>query len=67
MMFVFEQRYSPVEPFQMNSRGASGKYFDNDTGRFATPHPDALDNRKCEEIAHIIETILNNKLKVSDI
>ncbi len=48
-------------------QGASGKYFDNDSGRFATPHPDALDNRKCEEIAHIIETILNNKLKVSNI
>ncbi|WP_207951848.1 hypothetical protein [Pseudomaricurvus alcaniphilus] len=24
---------------------ASGQYFDNDTGQFAAPHPDALDSR----------------------
>ncbi|MGD2183770.1 SDR family NAD(P)-dependent oxidoreductase [Lusitaniella coriacea] len=37
---------------------ASGKYFDNDSGQFASPHPDALDPRKCQEIVRLIETIL---------
>ena len=37
---------------------ASGKYFDNDSGRFASPHPDALDPRKSEEIVDVLETIL---------
>ena len=32
--------------WQMNSRTASGQYFDNDSGQFASPHPDALDPRK---------------------
>ncbi|MFW2439588.1 MAG: SDR family NAD(P)-dependent oxidoreductase [Arenicellales bacterium] len=37
---------------------ASGRYFDNDTGQFASPHPDALDPRKCEEIVRVIEAAL---------
>jgi NAD(P)-dependent dehydrogenase (short-subunit alcohol dehydrogenase family) len=37
---------------------ASGRYFDNDSGRFASPHPDALNSQKCEEIVRIIEEIL---------
>jgi len=37
---------------------ASGQYFDNDSGRFAPGHRDALDPRKCEEIVHAIETVL---------
>lgn len=37
---------------------ASGKYFDNDSGRFASPHSDALDEQKSEEIVRIIETVL---------
>ena len=37
---------------------ASGRYFDNDAGRFASPHPDALDPKKCEEIIRVIEAIL---------
>ena len=37
---------------------ASGQYFDNDSGRFAPPHPDALDPRKCQEIQDVIETVL---------
>ena len=37
---------------------ASGKYFDNDSGRFASPHPDVLDTGKCQEIVRVIETIL---------
>ena len=37
---------------------ASGRYFDNDAGQFASPHPDALDPRKCEQIVRMIETML---------
>ncbi len=37
---------------------ASGRYFDNDSGRFASPHPDALDPQKCDEIVRLIEAIL---------
>lgn len=37
---------------------ASGKYFDNDSGRFASPHPDALDQQKSENVMQAIETIL---------
>ena len=37
---------------------ASGKYFDNDSGRFASPHADALDAGKCEAVILVIEEIL---------
>lgn len=37
---------------------ASGEYFDNDSRQFASPHPDALDTGKCQEIVSVIETIL---------
>ena len=37
---------------------ASGKYFDNDAGRFARPHPDALDASKSTDVVHAIEAIL---------
>ena len=37
---------------------ASGKYFDNDSGRFASPHPDGLNPQKCEEVVQGIEEIL---------
>ena len=37
---------------------ASGKYFDNDSGQFASPHPDALNTQKCEEIVRFIEAVL---------
>ncbi len=37
---------------------ASGYYFDNDSGQFALPHPDALDERKTEEIVRSIESVL---------
>ncbi|MEL6493880.1 MAG: SDR family NAD(P)-dependent oxidoreductase [Cyanobacteria bacterium J06623_7] len=36
---------------------ASGQYFDNDTGRFASPHPDALEPQKCEQLMSIIDRI----------
>jgi NAD(P)-dependent dehydrogenase (short-subunit alcohol dehydrogenase family) len=37
---------------------ASGLYFDNDKGQFASPHPDALDAQKSQEIVRAIEAIL---------
>jgi NAD(P)-dependent dehydrogenase (short-subunit alcohol dehydrogenase family) len=37
---------------------ASGQYFDNDSGRFAAPHPDALDSGKSAATVPAIETIL---------
>ena len=37
---------------------ASGKYYDNDSGRFASPHPDALEPQKLEEVAHAIDSVL---------
>jgi len=39
---------------------ASGQYFDNDKGQFASPHPDALDLQKCQEIVSIIERVLED-------
>ena len=39
---------------------ASGQYFDNDVGRFTSPHPDALDPHKCKKIVRVIESILEN-------
>jgi NAD(P)-dependent dehydrogenase (short-subunit alcohol dehydrogenase family) len=40
---------------------ASGRYFDNDKGKFASPHPDALDQRKSEEIVRVIEDCLHSR------
>lgn len=37
---------------------ASGEYFDNDSGRFAPPHPDALDPRKARALVEQIEAVL---------
>lgn len=37
---------------------ASGKYFDNDSRRFASPHPDALNEQKSSEVIRTIEEIL---------
>ncbi|MEM1084132.1 MAG: SDR family NAD(P)-dependent oxidoreductase [Verrucomicrobiota bacterium] len=37
---------------------ASGSYFDNDSGRFAPPHPDALDERKFEGLVEVVERLL---------
>jgi len=38
---------------------ASGKYYDNDSGRFARPHPDALDATRIEAIVNSIESVLS--------
>ncbi|MEL6224224.1 MAG: SDR family NAD(P)-dependent oxidoreductase [Cyanobacteria bacterium J06627_8] len=37
---------------------ASGLYFDNDSGRFASPHSDVLNSQKSEDVVRIIEAIL---------
>ena len=39
---------------------ASGRYFDNDQGRFANPHPDALDSSKNEKVTEGIEAMLTS-------
>lgn len=36
---------------------ASGMYFDNDLGQFASPHADAMDQKKSEEVVQTIESI----------
>ncbi|MEL6949847.1 MAG: SDR family NAD(P)-dependent oxidoreductase [Pseudomonadota bacterium] len=37
---------------------ASGKYFDNDSGRFASPHPDALDDKKNAALVDAVESLI---------
>lgn len=41
---------------------ASGKYFDNDNGQFASPHPDALDDGKNEALVAAMETLISQLL-----
>lgn len=38
--------------------GASGKYYDNDKGKFSSPHSDAMDNEKNENIVNLIKGLL---------
>ncbi|MCY0095360.1 SDR family NAD(P)-dependent oxidoreductase [Hoeflea ulvae] len=42
---------------------ATGLYFDNDSGKFASPHPDALNTQKSEDVVSMIETILSKLIK----
>ena len=37
----------------------TGTYFDNDSGRFSEPHPDALEPEKCDHIVQTIEALLD--------
>jgi len=37
---------------------ASGRYFDNDAGRFADPHPQAMDAARCRAVLDAIEKVL---------
>lgn len=37
---------------------ATGKYFDNDSGQFSNPHPDAMDTIKCEQLVKAIKAVL---------
>ncbi len=39
---------------------ASGQYFDNDSGRFAAPHADALNGQKVQTIADAIAAIVDS-------
>ncbi|MEM7798961.1 MAG: SDR family NAD(P)-dependent oxidoreductase [Chloroflexota bacterium] len=39
-------------------KSASGKYYDNDARRFNSPHPDALNSSKSQEMVRTIESIL---------
>ncbi|MFK7806024.1 MAG: SDR family NAD(P)-dependent oxidoreductase [Anaerolineae bacterium] len=37
---------------------ASGKYYDNDSGQFAPPHPDGLNPQKIDGVVQAIDTVL---------
>ena len=39
---------------------ASGRYFDNDSGRFADPHPHGLDSSKVEALVRAMEQLTSN-------
>jgi len=39
--------------------GANGKYFDNDSGRFANPHPDAMDDKKCVQLTQQLDALVS--------
>ena len=41
---------------------ATGKYFDNDVGEFATPHHDALDSQKCDAVINSVTVILADRI-----
>lgn len=43
---------------QVEALAVSGKYFDNDRGQFASPHPDALSHNKCSQLIKAIKSIL---------
>ncbi|MCL1065770.1 SDR family NAD(P)-dependent oxidoreductase [Shewanella olleyana] len=38
---------------------ATGQYFDNDRGQFASPHPDALDVAKTAKVVSVLEQVLS--------
>ena len=42
---------------------AAGKYFDNDSGHFAPPHPDALDANKNAQIVTTLEALLTQAVR----
>ena len=41
---------------------ATGKYFDNDSGKFGPPHPDALDPQKNKQIIDLMDAMLPSLL-----
>lgn len=43
---------------------ASGRYFDNDSGRFAAPHPDGVDPARCEAVVRAMDTYLAGTLNL---
>ena len=46
---------------------ASGEYFDNDSGQFSSPHPDALDPQKSATIVHAIEAVLAELIQSGEV
>jgi NAD(P)-dependent dehydrogenase (short-subunit alcohol dehydrogenase family) len=44
----------------------SGRYFDNDIGQFASPHPDATNSQKCKAMVHRIEAVLADIMQSHD-
>jgi hypothetical protein len=42
---------------------ASGLYFDNDIGQFSSPHPDALNEQKSDEMVRVIESVIAEKTR----
>lgn len=42
---------------------ASGRYFDNDAGRFAAPHPDAADSEKVQAMLRAVESVLSDRVR----
>lgn len=44
-------------------KNASGQYFDNDSGMYARPHPDALNLEKNQRVVEVIESVLANTLQ----
>ena len=44
--------------FSEDFSDASGKYFDNDSGQFAPPHPAGQDTQKCEAVVNAIEKLI---------
>ena len=41
-----------------SAQSISGKYYDNDIGRYTSPHSDALDDRKCSQLVKALKSIL---------
>ena len=42
---------------------ATGRYFDNDSGQFAPPHPDALDPVACQQIARLVDSVAADSMR----
>jgi len=45
---------------------ATGLYFDNDTERFAPPHPDALNNDKTQQLIDTLDALLRSLIIVEE-
>ena len=53
---------SPAQYTNPGFATASGLYFDNDSGQFASPHPDALDPEKCQAVVDAVEAVLARQI-----
>ncbi len=47
-------------------QSASGQYYDNDAGRFASPHPDAMNPEKNQQVVAAIEATLAAMVQSTD-